>query len=162
MVILCVQCCIVSSTNPYKEKEKMKITIFEGTPEEYKEVAHVLGKTTDDTSKPESEKVTISRKDAYRAILKRAIIHDGQKDMYRILAKGEMPKPEFYKLMNRTDEQMRGVLGALGRRIGGTPEILEVGLPGNVNAVIDWNKNGKNTISLKPEFLEVLKEEGLI
>ena len=54
------------------------------------------------------------------------------------------------------------VFGALGGRIGGTHEILEAGLPGNIDAVFDWNKSGKNTISLKPEFLEVLKEEGEI
>jgi hypothetical protein len=138
----------------------MKITVFEGTPEEYKSIANVLGKNTNDLS--ENAKVTISRKDAYRALLKRAAIYDGQRDMYKVLAKGELQFSEYSKLMKRTPEQLRGVHGALGRRINTTPEIHQAGLPGSLDGVIDWNKGGKNTIGLKPEFLEVLKEEGLI
>jgi hypothetical protein len=138
----------------------MKITVFEGTPEEYKEIANVLGKTTNALS--ENKKGSISRKDAYRALLKRATIYDGQRDMYKVLAKGELPFSEYSKLMKRTPEQIRGVHGALGRRVNTTPEIHQAGLAGNIEGVVDWNRSGKNTIALKPEFLEVLKEEGLI
>jgi len=137
----------------------MKITVFEGTPEEYKEIANVLGNNTEMS---ENKKVSITRKEAYRALLNRATIYDGQREMYKVLAKGELLFPEYIKLMKRTPEQIRGVHGALGRRINETAEIHQAGLPGNLDAVVDWNKGGKNTIALKPEFLEVLKEEGLI
>ena len=137
----------------------MKITVFEGTPEEYKEIANVLGKTTNELS--ENKKVSTTRKDAYRALLRRKIIHNGQRDMYKILAKGALPWPEYSKLMKRTQEQMRGVHGALGRRINETPEIHQADLPGNLDAVVIWDTS-KNTIALRTEFLEVLNEEGLI
>ncbi len=138
----------------------MKITIFEGTPEEFKSVVNVLGNTTISSLKEEDAQIDIKK--AYKAMLHRAQIHEGQKDLYRILAKGEISKPELYGLMDRSDEQMRGVLGALGRRISGTPEIMEAGLPGDINAIMVWNKTSNNTISLKPEFLEVLIEEKII
>ena len=137
----------------------MKITVFEGTPEEYKAIADVLGKNTNGIS--EDKKASSTPKDGYRAMLRRAPIHDGQRDMYKVLANGELSWPEYIKLMKRTQEQIRGVHGALGRRINETPEIHQAGLPGNMNAVVIWD-TAKNTIALKQDFLEVLKEEGLI
>ena len=119
----------------------MKITVFEGTPEEYKEIANVLGKNTNITS--ENEKISISTKDAYRAVLKRAPIHDGQRDMYKVLANGELHWGEYNDLMKRTPAQIRGVHGALGKRINQTPEIHKAGLPGNTSAVMNWNSKKK-------------------
>lgn len=136
----------------------MKITVFEGTPEEYKAIADVLGKNTNGAS--ENNKVS-TQKDAYRALLRRAPIHNGQREMYKVLSKGELSWPEYTKVMKRTQEQIRGVHGALGRRINETPEIHQADLPGNINAVVIWD-TAKNTIALRPEFLEVLNEEGLI
>ena len=133
----------------------MKITIFEGTPEEYKEVASHLGKNSDGPS--ESEKNQVSVKDAFRAMLTRAKIHNGQLDMYRILAEGDLLWNEYCKRMNRSESQIRGVHGALGRRINGTPEIHAAGLPGNCSAIWTWNSSTGIT-GLKPDFVEVLKE----
>jgi hypothetical protein len=137
----------------------MKITIFEGTPEEYKLVAESLGKKPNEST--EKDKESIDVKEAYRAMLKRAPIHQGQRDLYKILSKGEMIWTEYNKKMGRTPEQIRGVHGALGRRINGTPEIHQAGLAGNMSAISNWdNSTGKT--SLKPLFIEVLKEEELI
>jgi hypothetical protein len=137
----------------------MKITIFDGTPEEFKLVANVIGNNSIAPSVNENGSVSI--KEAYRAVLKRALIHNGQRNMYNVLANGELHWNEYNKLMKRTPQQIRGVHGALGKRINQTPEIHKAGLPGNLNAVLDWNIEEK-TIGLKPEFLEVLKEEGII
>jgi len=133
----------------------MKITIFEGSPEEYKAVASHLGKNLDES--PEVEKETVDHKDAYMAMLQRAEIKTGQQDMYKILSHGELAWNEYSKRMNRSDSQIRGVHGALGRRINNTPEIHAAGLPGNINAISTWN-SATRMFGLKPDFIDVLKE----
>jgi hypothetical protein len=138
---------------------KIQIINFEGTTEEYNRVAPSLGKTTNETS--ENKRLSTTPKDAYRALLTRARVHAGQREMYKVLSKGEVPWSEYNKLMKRTEKQIRGVHGAFGRRINQTPEIHQANLPGNLTAVVVWNTT-KKTIALKPEFLEVLEEEGLI
>ena len=138
----------------------MKITIFEGTPEEYKAVAGHLGKKAEVS--PEGEKELISHQDAYRAMLMRRSIQDGQRDLYKTLADGYLKWTVYLERMKRTEEQIRGIHGALGRRINQTPEIHAAKLPGSLDAVIDWSRDGTNTIGLKSEFLEVLKEMQLV
>jgi hypothetical protein len=138
----------------------MKITIFEGTPEEYQSVAGFLGKNAEVSS--EGAKELISHKDAYRAMLMRRSIKEGQRKLYKTLADGYLKWSVYLERMGRTEEQIRGIHGALGRRINQTPEIHAARLPGSLDAVIDWSRDGANTIGLNPEFLEVLKEMKLV
>ena len=150
----------------------MKIIKFEGTVEEFRAVNGLFDDS--DTIENSSSRVTMdqmnkeanslsAQKNALKAMLNRIPIPDGQLDIYRSLSNGELEYSEYLKRMDRVAGEVAGVHGALGRRINHTKEIIESGLPGNMNAVIIWRKSGgKDYVSLKPEFIEVLREEGII
>lgn len=141
----------------------MKITVIEGTPEELKAIVPSL--FTDDiiVNKESGNETIIHPKDAYRALLTRRGTDQGQLDMYSVLSKGELEYNEYLKQMDRSPQQIAGVHGAFGKRVNGTKEIHEAGLPGNMSAVVQIRKEkGKVYISLKPEFVEVLIEEKII
>ena len=151
----------------------MKVTVFEGTPEEYKSIAQFLGDEkvgispmNDDVSVQVGDTKT-TPKDAYRAMLNRIPISEGQMGVYMLLAEGELEYGEYLSRLGKTSAQIAGVHGALGRRINHTPEIEQAGLPGNMKAVMNWRKKSEGTkiiyyLSLCPDFIEVLKEEGII
>lgn len=66
---------------------------------------------------------------------------------------------ELIAVMGRRDMQdLAGVLGALGRRVNGTPGYGEESQPGT-NMVIDWEPlpEGKWRLRLKPEMRAVLE-----
>lgn len=144
---------------------KISKVIFEGTPVEFKEIDYVFIENPSGAASPQREdnNKVIDPKDAYRAMLRRIPIPNGQRDVYQVLANGEVEYGEYLRILGKTWNQVAGVHGALGRRINNTPEILQAGLPGNMKAISNWRKDGdKDYISLKPDFLEVLKEEGVI
>ena len=140
---------------------KITKTEFDGTPEEFNAVAYMF---IDGVEKPKSaDEKRIEPKEALREMLTRRPIHNGQMSIYNTLANGELAYDEYVSRMGRTSSQIRGVHGALGKRINQTPEISMAGLPGNIDAVVLWRQeDGVGYISLKPEFIEVLKEEGII
>lgn len=150
----------------------MKIIKFEGTAEEYKAVIGLFDdndnnvNTTITSSSGQSNENASSkqaRKNAYKAMLYRRAIPDAQLDIYNALSDGELEYSEYLERMNRVAGEVAGVHGALGRRINHTKEIADSGLPGNTNAVLTWrNSGGKEYLSLKPEFIEVLREEKII
>ncbi len=156
--------------NKYKSKEsKMKVIIFEGTPEEFKVVGHLFAEASiAPASSPSTDgaesTVLMDKKEAIRIMLKRATIHSGQRAVYKALADGELSYDDFLKKTGKTPYENAGVLGALGRRINSTPEIHQAGLPGNVAAVLHYRKldDGNFFLSLQPDAEAVLREEGII
>ena len=150
----------------------MKITQFEGTPEEFKAVAsHIFGEST--ASEKEvlvSERVeetptaeSIEPKEAIREMLTRIPIPPGQQALYEALSGGQISYGELLERTGRTGQQMAGLLGALGRRINGTPEIKQAGLPGNVKAVLNYERiGGKRHMDLTIHAKEALEAEGVI
>jgi len=150
----------------------MKIIKFEGTAEEFAIASRffedrVNGENVEpleQTLKPEEEtKKKAERKAAYKNMLNRIPISEGQMDLYRVLSKGEMEYGEYLTKMNRDSKMIAGLHGALGKRINATDGIKESGLPGNSFAVMTWkNERGQGLIGLKPEFIEVLIEEKII
>lgn len=146
----------------------MKVTRFEGTPEEFKVVAHLFG----DSPLPDKngssdenmrEVPDIEPQEAIRCMLTRLSSSDGQIAVYKALANGKLEYNEFLKRTGRVAGVMAGVLGALGRRVNNTKEIHQAGLPGNASAVLKWEKEGgKEYISLTPHALEALKAENII
>jgi len=150
----------------------MKVTKFEfeGTVEEFKSAAFLFdeNQTTDelisseDTSKQEKDEV-LHPKDAIRRMLRRRRIPQGQKDVYRALANGEVKSENMAERIGRKASQYAGVMGALGRRINNTEEIHTAGLPANVYAVINYRQTDDGTyLSLTHDAEEVLREEGVI
>jgi hypothetical protein len=145
----------------------MKITkvTFEGTPEEFKGIDYVFTESPSEPVNPKENKADkkLDPKDAYKAMLKRIEISKGQLDVYKALANGELEYKDYLAAMGKTSAEIAGVHGALGRRINNTKEIHQAGLPGHTSAIMTWRQEGKKGyFSLKPDFLEVLKEEGLI
>jgi hypothetical protein len=142
--------------------EKIK---FEGTPEEFKAIDYVFTDNSSHAAGAEygEKDISIDPKDAYRAMLRRRRISNGQREVYETLADGELDFEEYLNKMGRTSSQIAGVHGALGRRINNTEEIHKAGLPGNLEAIIKWRKEGeRDFLSLNPDFLEVLEDEGII
>lgn len=150
----------------------MKITKFEGTVEEFKAVSRLFEDNVDSgnigapeqaSNNDEEEARSLARKAAYKTMLNRRPIPEGQLDVYKALAEGELEYQEYLIRMKRSNHEVAGVHGALGKRINRTAEIVEAGLPGNMEAVVTWrNEGGKSYLSLKPEFVEVLFEERVV
>lgn len=150
----------------------MKITKFEGTVEEFKVVSRLfedniangnVGAPEPTPTMDEEEARILARKAAYKTMLNRRPIPEGQLDVYKALSEGELEYQEYLRRMKRTNYEVAGVHGALGKRINRTPAITEAGLPGNMEAVVTWrNEGGKYFLSLKPEFVEVLIEEKVV
>lgn len=150
----------------------MKITKFEGTAEEFKVVSKLFEDNIDSvnvgTIEPtstinEEEARTLARKIAYKTMLNRRPIPEGQLDVYKALSEGELEYEEYLRRMKRTDHEVAGVHGALGKRINRTAAIIEAGLPGNMEAIATWRNEGrKRFLSLRPEFVEVLIEERVV
>lgn len=146
----------------------MKVTRFDGTPEEFKAVAHLFGDsplfaTNGPSAESGAELPQIEPRKAIRSMLTRLSLSDGQLAAYKALANGKLEYHEFLKHAGRSAAEMAGVLGALGRRINNTEEIHQARLPGNTNAVFKWEKEGgMDYISLTPYALEALKAEKII
>ncbi len=98
----------------------------------------------------------------FQRLLTRIPVPEGQRQLYKALydagAKG-LTHAELIAVMGRRDMQdLAGVLGALGRRVNGTPGYGEENQPGT-NMVIDWEPlpEGKWRLRLKPEMRAVLE-----
>jgi len=150
----------------------MKVTKFEfeGTVEEFKNAAFLFGEnqtadehiSAEDTTEQEEDK-GVEPKEAIRRMLRRRRIPQGQKDVYKALANGEVKSEDMAERIGRTPPEYAGVMGALGRRINSTKEIQTAGLPTNVYAVIQYRETDNGTyLSLTHDAEEVLREEGVI
>lgn len=110
---------------------------------------------------PKNGEATVSD---IRRMLTRRRVAGGQKDLYRVLsAAGDhgMAASDLAEAMERTRDQLAGVLGALGRRINNT-EGLE-GL-GGICVVLDiWEgTNGEWHYRMKPILRQALEAENLL
>lgn len=138
----------------------MKIITFEGTPEEYQKIAHLL---TDISSDAEETLDPVEPKEAIIKMLKRIPISDGQMAVYKSLQRERVEYQEFLNRTGRTSGAMAGVMGALGRRISNTPEIKAAGLPENTNAMFNWESEDEAWyLSLQPHAVDALLEIGII
>ncbi len=148
----------------------MKVTKFEGTPDEFRSVADLFGygspiaeQNLQEETMTTDEARTIEPKEAIRRMLKRRPIPEGQKSVYQALKDGEVKAEDMPKKIGRAAAKYAGVMGALGRRINNTKEIHDAGLPANIYAVINYRKAEDGTyLSLTPDAEEVLREEGVI
>jgi hypothetical protein len=100
-----------------------------------------------------------------RRVLRRMEIPFGQRDLYRALYQaGEagLTRDELAQAMGRAPDKIDGVLGALGRRINGTPRPDMSSSPG-ITAFLDVQAgDGGWRYRLLPVLRRVLEQEGLI
>lgn len=140
----------------------MKIIKFTGTPEEFGAVSHLFEDGDHDNQVTE-EAPSVSRRDAIRAVFRRRAIPEGQELVFRALAKGEISYDELVNRTQKSRKEQAGVLGALGKRVKGTPEIGLAGLPQNITSIINYRKiDGTTFLSLTDDASAVLLEEEII
>lgn len=150
----------------------MKVTFFEGTPDEFKAVAPYLGgqqpggvviEPVEGEEPVGDEQARETRKNAIRKALNRAALTEHALKYFQVLHEGEIQYEEMVEKMGIGNREMAGVLGGLGRRMANTPEIKQAGLPGSINAMVKYRlEKGVYYLSLTKEASEVLEEEGYI
>lgn len=145
----------------------MKVFMFEGTPEEFQNVAPFFKGSSVSTklSTGMNEGENVKPVEAIRCMLSRIQIPNGQLLVYRALSNGKMEHHDFLKKIGRKPGQLAGIFGALGRRISKTHEVKSSELKGNIKDMIKWEHDinlDKWYISLTPNALKALKAEGVI
>lgn len=155
----------------------MKLTKveFEGSVEEFKHSgvvglfggqAHAGGasseKKLNDTAVDE-EQEPIEPAEAVRHMLQRLPMRDSLRELFIALKDGPLSLADIVAKTGWDSRKLRGVIGGLGRRAHGTPEILRAGLEGNSSAVLKWEQLGSDGgYGLQPHAAEALKQEGII
>ena len=144
---------------------------FTGTPEEFTTVAHLFADGDDGNNSAESGPATPPSlpdmmHDTIRRVLKRIPITPGQQALYEALYKAGsngLTQHALAAAMGRTEQELSGVLGALGRRINGTEGVALK--PGDLGISIFFDVKWVNDVwhyTMKPALREVLDDEGLI
>ena len=158
----------------------MKVIQFEGTPDEFKVVAYLFnGPATvpavtltaspevkdlsESTNEAVSPPITVSPVEAVRALLRRLPPSEGQMKLFRALKDGPVAKEDLLEATGWSPAELRGTMGALGKRVNGTPEVHAAGLPTDSDAVIESTRNGGSWIyALRSHAREALAVEELI
>ncbi len=153
----------------------MRVTTvtFEGTPSECREylpATLTVTNTTSDSSAVCGDIPPIPVQEFMRRALNRMSLPDRQADLFRTLGDADgqqLSKPELEARMGRTPHELSGVLGALGRRIHGTPGSEQVGQQIGARAPIETflkisQIQGKWYYSLRPELRELMESDGVI
>ncbi len=158
----------------------MKVIQFEGTPDEFKVVAYLFSAPAPThamtlTTSPEVTEtsgsanqialpaITVSPVDAIRALARRLPLSEGQKKLFQALKDGPLSKEELLDVTGWTPAELRGAMGALGKRVHGTREVHAAGLPTDSSAIIEATRHDKSWIyALRSHALEALQAEGLI
>jgi hypothetical protein len=145
--------------------------IFKGTPEEFPSVAQLfanLGSDGGSAAQPADgspEQPNGSNAEVIRRVLTRMQIPNGQIALYKALANaddGRLSASALAAAMGRTEQELSGVLGALGRRINGTEGVDQTTHPG-IGLFLGYTReNGEWHYRLRPEVRDVLEREGVI
>ncbi len=162
----------------------MKVTIFEGTPEEFEKVHALLEKggattlsgassttATTSTTTDGGDDAGLNRRhvDFLRTMMSRRTTMWGQKDLFaRLYAAGDagLCRAELAEAMERSYKGFAGVIGALGRRTHNTPDYEAIsaalGLEG-VELVLKIEADGDDwRYTLRPEARKALEELGRV
>ncbi len=141
--------------------------IFVGTAKEFAAVEHLFafGQAENNELVQEhngsSDGEGKGRDEIIRDVIGRRSVSQGQRQLYEVLDKAGdqgLLKPELAEAMGRSERELTGVLGALGKRIFGTKGTAEEGilLFLEISAA-----DGTWNYRLRPEVRAVLKAEGL-
>jgi hypothetical protein len=158
----------------------MKVIQFEGTIEEFKVIAYLFSasphaQTMTLTTSPEvmdtpaahqppaTPAVAVTPVEAIHALARRLPPSEGQKKLFQALKDGPVSKEELLDITGWTAAELRGTLGALGKRVNGTPAVHAAGLPPSSDAIIQGTRQGDSWIYALQEYaLEALRDEGLL
>ncbi len=159
----------------------MKVTTvtFEGTPDEYREYLAATAAVAKDSmavgdmagrSEASSEPPSIDLQEFMHRALNRMPLPDMQVALFNALhdADGQqLTKSEIEARIGRTPQELSGVLGALGRRIRGTPGFAQVTQRMGVTAPIEVflevrQVNGRLCYALRPELRRLLERDNTV
>jgi hypothetical protein len=114
----------------------MRVSVFEGTPEEFSKVARTMGfevkqhplEPPEGSERPKNETRPVTIAEA-RMVMTRLPLSDNVRDILRALyvaGSKRVSSDELKKPAKLNADQFRGVMGALGRRVAHTvPEKVE-------------------------------------
>lgn len=148
----------------------MQITklVFSGTPDEFETVSHLFTESQVASTVIKQDSLTIAtvklaaNEDLIRHVLKRISLPLGQQDLFKALySAGDsgLKKNELAVQTHRTDKEVNGVLGALGRRVNSSaPELENAKLGIELLLDIERTTDGEWLYRLRPEFRKVLAD----
>lgn len=140
---------------------------FDGTAEEFQQVAHIFANRGDGSS---AERADGARHEGaseatltfVRRLLTRRRIANGQLAMFRALYQAGdqgLSRAGLAAATSRTEKQIDGVMGALGRRINHTSGIGQVHPEGGTAALLDWRTvDGEMRYVMRPELRKTLED----
>jgi hypothetical protein len=161
---------------------RFKAVEFEGTPREFREsglgeqfiVSN--GKANSEQNEALAPEQTVpdspsaaklaQDEDFLRRMLRRSPVSRGQREFYGVLAQdahgGGTARKEIGKQMGRTQKELDGVLGALGKRVNGTQrDDMDAAI--GIGVLFDiWWADDDWQYRLRPAFAKVLREERII
>ncbi len=139
--------------------------VFEGSVDEYA----VVRPQFEATEQPAISEEPLTEHDVYddvRRVLRRLPIPDNHRRLFQVLAAaGEsgMKRSELRDALDITDGELNGVLGALGRRVNGTPGLnFNKGQGLALNLFFDTSKGHEWHYRLRPQAYKALQDEGLL
>lgn len=139
---------------------------FTGTAEEFQRVAHLFA----DRREGAAEVADGDNGDAtvafVRHLLTRRRIPHGQLALFKALyAAGDqgLSKADLAAAMNRSEDELHGVMGALGRRINRTAGIEQVYPQGGTGTLLELRTiDGEPRYVMRPALRQVLEELGIV
>ncbi len=145
---------------------KVERLSFTGTAEEFQHVAHLFAAQAEEgheLSAGESGDVAVA---FVRRLLTRRRVPHGQLALFRALyAAGDegLSKAKLASAMNRSEDELHGVMGALGRRINRTAGIEQVHPQGGTSTLLELRPvDGEDRYVMRPALRQVLEELRLV
>jgi hypothetical protein len=140
---------------------------FVGTVEEFAAVSYLFEEehriaTRGPRPRNVAEQPPVSEQELIRRVLARMPVPPGQQALYRALYRAGdagLGASELAAAIRRTEPELAGVLGALGRRINRTPGINRDNPPGVGLIFGVVQKDGQWHYTMKDELREVLKTQ---
>lgn len=140
---------------------------FVGTVEEFAAVSHLFEEgqrpvSRGSAARDAAEQPAASESELIRRVLARMPVPPGQQALYRALYRAGdagLGASELAAAIRRTEPELAGVLGALGRRINRTPGINRDNPPGVGLIFGVVQKDGQWHYTMKDELREVLKTQ---
>ncbi len=144
---------------------KIERLSFMGSTEEFQRVAYLFAARPED-GEGTSAKTGDGAVAFARHLLTRRRIPHGQLALFRALyAAGDegLPKARLAAEMNRTEDELYGVMGALGRRINRTAGVEQVSAQGGTSTLLETRvTDGEQRYVMRPSLRQVLEELKLV
>ncbi len=145
---------------------KVEKLSFTGSPEEFQRVAYMFAAGPDEAAEASGGNTGDAAVTFVRHLLTRRRIPHGQLALFRALyAAGDegLAKAKLAAAMNRSEDELHGVMGALGRRINRTAGVEQVSRQGGTGTLLEVRTvDGESRYVMRPAARQVLEELKLV